>query len=223
VGVDTAAGKNLVGAFHPPKLVVADVGTLRTLAAEHRAQGLVEALKHGAILDASYFDQVADAAPALLDGDGESAGSVVLRSVQLKAEVVASDEREAGRRQILNFGHTVGHAIEAASEYRLGHGTAVAAGMILEARLGERLGVTEEGSAARIEGALARLGLGLDGVPAPDVAALGRYLLADKKARSGTPRYVLLRRIGEVASQAGWSREAPPSLVAEILGDAWRR
>ena len=137
-GVDVHAGKNLVGAFHPPRLVVADPEVLETLEVYERAQGLVEAFKHGAILDAEYFASLEGEAPDLLAADPAVAGPAVARSVQLKAEVVSEDEFEGGYRQILNFGHTLGHALEAASEYALGHGSAVALGMLMETRLGER-------------------------------------------------------------------------------------
>src|ERR687890_1917294 len=136
-GVDTAAGKNLVGAFHPPAAVLADVETIRTLPIEQRRSGLVEAIKHGVISDAE----------------------AVARSVEIKAEVVRADEREHGRRKTLNLGHTIGHALEHVSEYALLHGEAVAIGMVLEARIAERLGVADAGTAEQIEAVLRRGGL----------------------------------------------------------------
>ena len=139
--------------------------------------------------------------------------------MRIKANVVTRDEREGGLRQVLNFGHTVGHALEAATGYRLGHGTAVAAGMLLEAELGERLGVTERGTRAKIASSLATLGLSLASVPSLDLEAAMRFLASDKKARSGRPRYVLLRRLGEVADEEGWSREIPESLVRDVLAE----
>ena len=218
-GVDVRAGKNLVGSFHAPAAVFADPGTLATLPAAERAQGLVEAFKHGAILDAGYFEWLTAAADRLLAVDIETATEAVLRSVRIKANVVTRDEREGGLRQVLNFGHTVGHALEAATGYRLGHGTAVAAGMLLEAELGERLGVTERGTRAKIASSLATLGLSLASVPSLDLEAAMRFLASDKKARSGRPRYVLLRRLGEVADEEGWSREIPESLVRDVLAE----
>jgi 3-dehydroquinate synthase len=218
-GVDVRAGKNLVGSFHAPRAVFADPGTLATLPAAERAQGLVEAFKHGAILDAAYFEWLTVAADRLLAVDIETATEAVLRSVRIKANVVTRDEREGGLRQVLNFGHTVGHALEAATGYRMGHGTAVAAGMLLEAELGERLGVTEPGTRAKIACSLATLGLSLDSVPSLDLEAAMRFLASDKKARSGRPRYVLLRRLGEVEDEKGWSREIPESLVSDVLAE----
>src|SRR5262249_19081181 len=151
-GVDTPAGKNLVGAFHQPAAVVADPDVLTTLPREHLRAGFAEALKHGVIADAAYFDDVADNAPALL-GDRSSAPElleqVVARSVAIKADVVRRDEREGGVRKALNFGHTLGHAIELRSQYRMLHGEAVAVGMVLESRIAERLGVAESGTSDR--------------------------------------------------------------------------
>jgi 3-dehydroquinate synthase len=219
-GVDLPAGKNLVGAFHPPKLVVADPETVTTLPVRERAEGLAEAVKHGAIADAGYLSELVAGAAALLSGDPTATCSAVRRSVELKAGIVSADEREDGIRQVLNFGHTLGHALEVASSYRMGHGTAVAAGMILEARLGERLGVTEPGTARRIQDALGCFGL--RSIPLPSsVPALMGLLGTDKKARRGEVRFVLLARLGEVARGGkGWSHRVPATLVEEVLGQA---
>lgn len=214
-GVDVRAGKNLVGAFHPPRLVVADPDVLRTLPREERAQGLVEAFKHGAILDAGYFKKLEHDLAELLDADAAVAGAAVLRSVQLKAGVVSQDEFESGYRQILNFGHTVGHALEAASDFALGHGTAVALGMLLEAEIGERLGITEEGTRECLDSALGRL-VGLVAPPV-SLASVTAFLRADKKVRAGRSRLVLLHRIGEVDPGQGWSHETPEGLLVEVL------
>ncbi|MEX2472742.1 MAG: 3-dehydroquinate synthase [Gemmatimonadota bacterium] len=214
-GVDVPHGKNLVGAFHAPALVVADPAVLTTLSAEERAQGLVEAFKHGAALDASYFDRLASNLPALLDADPDAAQEAVGRSVELKAGVVEADEREGGFRQVLNFGHTLGHAIEAASDFAVGHGTAVAVGMLLEAEVGEALGITESGTRALLEAGLD--GLGLPALPALDAERVVGYLATDKKTRGGRPRYVLLRSLGEADPGDGWTHDVPDRLVLEAL------
>jgi 3-dehydroquinate synthase len=218
-GVDVRAGKNLVGAFHPPRCVIADPTALETLPETERAQGLVEAFKHGAILDAEYFDQLVADSSALLTAESDVASRSILQSVRLKASVVTRDEREGGYRQILNFGHTLGHAIEAASDFQVGHGTAVAVGMLLEAELGERLEVTESGTQNRIAEGLATLGFDRSSAGHVDVQAAMAYLVSDKKARSGRPRYVLLRRLGETEEGEGWAREVPETLVKEVLGE----
>jgi 3-dehydroquinate synthase len=216
-GVDTSAGKNLVGAFHPPRLVVADTTVLRTLPRQERAQGLVEAFKHGAILDAAYFDRLEARVDELMEAEAGAAAEAVLRSVELKAGVVSEDELEGGYRQILNFGHTLGHALEAASEYAVGHGSAVALGMLLEADLGERLGVTEPGTRERLAGPLARL---VGSPPSVDAEAAVPFLRADKKVRGGRMRTVLLRRLGEVDPGDGWSHEVSEEMLVDVLGTA---
>ena len=219
-GVDVAAGKNLVGAFHPPRVVVADPATIATLPRPERAQGLAEAVKHGAILDREYLSGLARDADALMGAEVEAVRAAVLRSVELKARVVSEDEREAGVRQILNFGHTLGHALEAASGYAVGHGSAVATGMVLEAELGERVGVTEAGTGAELRRVLAAFGLGGPlGIRAPLDEVAG-YLGADKKARSGRPRFVLLERPGAASPEGGWSREVDDGLVRAVLAEA---
>lgn len=224
-GVDTAAGKNLVGAFHAPVAVLADTSLLRTLPEMQRREGLVEAVKHGAILDAGHVDVLRQRMAALLLAEPRAAAEVVLASVRLKAGVVSKDEFENGYRQILNFGHTVGHAIEAASDYAVGHGTAVALGMLAAARMGERVGVTvsgtERGLATVLEPLLGSSEIVVD---AEDAEA---YLSVDKKSRDGAARYVLLERIGATAEGDGWVHEMPTAVaraaLREILDDARRR
>jgi len=215
-GVDVDAGKNLVGAFHPPSLVVADPEVLGTLPLHERAQGLVEAFKHGAILDAEYFASLEEDVGDLMAAEVGVAGPAVSRSVELKAAVVSEDEFEGGYRQILNFGHTLGHALEAASGYALGHGSAVALGMLMETRLGERLGVTESGTYERLRPALEAL-LGPLGNTETDPGAAASYLKADKKVREGRSRVVLLRRLGEVDPGEGWSHAVPEDLLIDAL------
>ena len=216
-GVDVRAGKNLVGAFHAPRAVVADTTVLTSLDATNRSEGLVEAVKHGAIRDEAHFAMVVDAAESLAAADPDAWAECVAASVGLKAEVVVRDEFEGGLRQILNFGHTIGHAIEAAAEYQIGHGRAVAYGMVAEARLGERLGVTEAGCAERLVHALAPL---TDRGPLDiDTSRAFGFLGADKKSRGGHARYVLLRRIGEVASEHGWAREVDVEAARAALDE----
>lgn len=214
-GVDVRHGKNLVGAFHAPALVVADTAVLTTLPAVQRRQGLVEAFKHGAILDRAYLDFLVSNVEALLAVDRSVVQQAVVRSVELKAGVVTEDELEAGYRQILNFGHTVGHALEAASDFALGHGSAVALGMVVEARVGARLGVSSDGTAERLEAALSTL-LPPERGPV-DLERVVGFLGADKKARGGRARYVLLRQLGEVDSGTGWTHDVPEAIVTEAL------
>lgn len=203
-GVDTPAGKNLVGAFHPPRLVVMDPLVLRTLPAVELRSGLAEAVKHGAILDAAYFDWIHAHAGSLLAVEPAALEPLIRRSVELKAAVVADDPLEHGRRAILNFGHTVGHALELRANYGIPHGFAVAEGMIAECMIGEHAGITEPDTSPRLAAALRELGL---------PAATGAFtdlldsMRLDKKARGAEPRFSLIARIGESARapDGGWT------------------
>jgi 3-dehydroquinate synthase len=220
-GVDTAAGKNLVGAFHQPLAVIVDPDVLRTLPPDHLRAGLAEALKHGVIADAAYFDDVATTAPAIIAGDraaGAALERVIVRSVSIKADVVRRDEREGGVRKTLNFGHTIGHAIELRSGFRLLHGEAVAMGMVLEARVAERIGVAEPGTSERVRAAVERSGLpaARPADQSPDeILAATR---GDKKARQGVVEYALPARIGEMAAaDRGWAVSVTDDIVLEVL------
>jgi 3-dehydroquinate synthase len=219
-GVDVPDGKNLVGAFHSPRLVVVDPEVAVTLPLEERAQGLAEAVKHGAILDPVYLADLQGDIPCVMRGDVGATGRVVVRSIEIKAEVVSKDERESGLRKILNFGHTIGHAVESAADYSLSHGTCVALGMVLEARLGEKLGVTKSGTAdflARLV-KLLDLPVGLPSGLRPD--AVLAFTRSDKKGREGKPRYVLLSQLGQVVRGEDWTREVPPEVVLEVLEES---
>jgi len=217
-GVDTAAGKNLVGAFHNPTVVLADVELLTTLPVEHRRAGLAEAIKHGVIADAGHFAELSEALPALVAGDPTATLDAVARSVEIKCSVVKADAQEHGLRKTLNFGHTIGHAIEHVSGYALLHGECVAIGMVLEARLAERLGIADEGTADRIQRILTRAQLPVarpESLGAEEVVAATRL---DKKARSGTAEYALPVRIGEMANaESGWSIAVADAAVLEVL------
>jgi 3-dehydroquinate synthase len=217
-GVDTAAGKNLVGAFHPPSAVLADVETIHTLSLAQRRAGLAEAIKHGVLADAEYFARLDADLPALLDAEPSATLDAVARSVEIKAEVVRADEREHGRRKTLNLGHTLGHALEHVSGYALLHGEAVAIGMVLEARIAERLGVADPGTAQRISDVLARAGLPVQRPAALSVDAVVDATRLDKKARGGRVEYALPARIGAMAAaDAGWSLPVDDQLVHEVL------
>ncbi len=216
-GVDTHAGKNLVGAFHPPRLVLADPELIATLPRAERAQGLVEAVKHGAIMDLAYLDDLERSMPVLLEAEPEPLTLAVARSVELKAQVVSEDEREAGHRQILNFGHTLAHAIEAAACYAVPHGSAVGLGMVLEARLGETLGITLLGTSERLLRIVRSLGLPEHLPPGAAPGEIMSYLGADKKTRAGETRFVLLAQLGAISRADDWSRPVPAAAINEIL------
>lgn len=158
-GIDLPAGKNLAGAFHHPRLVVADPLVLKTLPEDELRSGLAEAVKHGAIADSGYLAWIAESAPQLYGRDPESLARLVQRSVEIKASFAEADPLETGARKALNFGHTIGHAVEALSGYGIAHGYAVAIGMVAEARVGEALGITEPGTAAALVRCLEDVGL----------------------------------------------------------------
>jgi 3-dehydroquinate synthase len=181
---------------------------------------LAEAVKHGAILDPVYLADLEGEIPCVMKGEVGATGRVVVRSIEIKAEVVSQDERESGLRKILNFGHTLGHAIEAAGNFSLPHGSCVALGMILEARLGERMGVTQPGTSEtfrRVAGLLRLPDRLPEGMSPENVLAFTR---SDKKGRAGRPQYVLLSLAGKVASNGGWAQEVPDETVLAVLREA---
>ena len=218
--VDTPAGKNTVGAFHPPALVVIDPTTLVSLPTRELRAGLAEVIKHGVIAHASELGAVSEISLSLFSGSCSSAAleSLIERSVRIKADVVAADERELGLRKVLNFGHTIGHGVEAASDYTLLHGEAIAIGMVAEARLAEFANVADRGTAERIEHVVSTIGLP-SRIPAeisPDrVLALMR---SDKKRRRGVLEYSLPKRIGEMAGESsGWAIPIEDSAALEVI------
>jgi 3-dehydroquinate synthase len=221
-GVDTGAGKNLVGAFHNPSVVLADPDVLESLAEAELRSGLAEAIKHGVIADASYLAKVRSVISTLSSASaaerGALLGSIIARSVEIKAGVVEADGREAGIRKILNFGHTVGHAVELLSGYSLLHGEAVAIGMVVESRLGEQLGVSAEGTADAVSQALELAGLPVR-VPtemrAADIIAAMR---ADKKVRGGRHELALPAEPGRMAgADSGWVIPVPEEEILTAL------
>lgn len=230
-GVDTAAGKNLVGAFHSPSAVIADVSLLATLPAAEFRSGLAEAIKHGIIASEEHLARImekpgVDSWQAIASGPGDatSAGArdalteLIAHSAAIKAKVVRADGREAGSRAWLNFGHTLGHAVELLSGFRLLHGEAVAIGMVLEARLAERLGVAAPGTLERVTAAVKWAGLPHAlpaGMSASDVVVATR---TDKKARAGSVQYALPASIGRMAGgESGWTVPVGDADVLAVL------
>jgi 3-dehydroquinate synthase len=206
-------GKNMIGAFHQPRLVLADMDTLKTLPERELRSGLSEVIKHGLIRDAAFFGWLEANLDRLLARDTEALTHAVLRSVAIKAEIVGRDERETGERALLNFGHTFGHAIETGLGYGSWlHGEAVAAGMVMAADLSRQLGYLSEPDVRRVHAILQRAGL--------PVAAKGvtpqrlRELMAlDKKVKQGRVRFVLLERMGSAILSA----DVPPAAVDRTL------
>jgi len=217
-GVDVPDGKNLLGAFHQPSLVVADLDLLGTLPASQLAAGIAEAVKHGAIADADYFAFLEREHDAVTTQQSGALEQLVRRSVEIKAAVVAADPREAGRRAILNFGHTVAHAVEATVKFAVLHGEAVAIGMVYEARLAETLGIAQPGTANRIRRLLERYGLPLELPESTTADDLLATMQRDKKARAGTVRFALPEAVGRMhADGNGWTVAAPERVVRSVL------
>ena len=215
VGVNHALGKNLIGAFHPPRLVVADPSVLSTLPRREFRAGLYEVIKYGIIASPALLDLVDTSLPRLFAREAEILTSMVAQSCRIKADIVSADEREAGLRRILNFGHTIGHALEAVTKYkRFRHGEAVAYGMLAAVAIGVKRGITPPAAAARVRGIIAKLG------PLPPVVDLSaRDIVAatghDKKIVDGTLHFIAATDIG--------STTTVKDLSARELKDALRQ
>jgi len=215
--VNATGGKNLVGLFHRPRAVLVCTDFLRTLPGAGWRDATAEIIKHAAACDRRYFELLEKVLP-LGPGTGRDAlRKVIRRSVEIKAAVVDRDERELGPRSILNFGHTVGHAVEAASGYRITHGRAVAIGMVAEARISARAGLLPAGDCRRIEELVRSAGFSLPR-HGPPPRAIMRSMQADKKRTGGAVRFVLLRSIGKpAASGASFTRSVPPAIVMDVV------
>jgi 3-dehydroquinate synthase len=205
-------GKNMIGAFYQPQVVIADTDALKTLPERELAAGLAEVIKYGFIRDRAFLEWLEANLDRLLARDAEALAYAVEQSCRNKAEVVAADERESGVRALLNFGHTFGHAIEAGTGYGTWlHGEAVAAGMVMAARLSERMGYLDDADVNRVVRVLERAGLP---VAAPDLGR-ERYLDLmghDKKVEGGKLKFVVLKAIGNAIIS-----EAPAAPLADVL------
>ncbi len=219
-GIDTRFGKNLIGTFHQPRIVLADVGVLSTLPQRELLAGYAEVVKYGLLGDARFFDWLEANGASVMQGDAAARTYAVLASARMKAEIVAGDERESGRRAQLNLGHTFGHALEAELGYdnRLLHGEAVACGMVMAFDLSVRMGLCPAPDAERVRRHLRAVGLpaGLPG-EAPDGGWNPRRLLEhmrqDKKVSGGTLTFILVRGIGK----SFVSREVTETDVLSVL------
>jgi 3-dehydroquinate synthase len=215
VGVNLRAGKNLVGAFYQPRLVLCDLDTLRTLPPREYRAGLAEVIKYGIINDAALFNQLEREMPKLLARDEGLLAGIIARCCEIKAEVVAQDEKENGLRAILNFGHTIGHALEAVSHYgKFLHGEAIAIGQVAAARLSAKgLGLPEQ-DVQRIRRLFEAAGLPTAlNLKAAARARLFKAMELDKKVSAGEVKFVLAERIGRVKT----SRSVPRHLLESAL------
>ena len=189
-------GKNMIGAFHQPRAVISDVATLDTLPDRELRSGIAEVIKHGLALDASFVDWLEKNIERLLKRDAAALTHAVKKSCELKARIVAADERESGERALLNFGHTFGHAVETGAGYGTWlHGEAVAAGMVMAAELSALMGQLKKTEVSRVRTLLDRAGLPVKG-PALTPERLLELMAVDKKAAKGRTRFVVLQSIG---------------------------
>ncbi len=218
VGVDTSLGKNLIGAFHPPAVVVADPLTLLTLPDRVYRSGLSEAVKHGLIADAEYFGWIEANARKLLSRDLDVLTHLVHRSVEIKAAVVSADERESGLRAVLNAGHTIAHGLELAARFRLPHGEAVALGLVAECRIAERMGLAPTGLSERVHELVRALGLPTRAGSGLRVPRVLEAMQQDKKNRAGEVRLALPAAVGRMHDADGrWTVPVAADLLAEAV------
>jgi 3-dehydroquinate synthase len=216
-GVNHPMGKNMIGAFHQPRKVLMDLDVLKTLPKAEFLSGMAEVIKYGVIWDRAFFDYLDQNRDRILALDTDALTHIVRRSCEIKAEVVGRDEREGGLRAVLNFGHTVGHAIEKAENYTMRHGEAIAIGMVYASRLAHRTGLCDASVPEGIEKLIASYGLPTDLgrlSRKPTVQELIDTLQLDKKAEAGKVKFVLPRKIGEVAITKEWDE----GLLKAILG-----
>ena len=221
-GINAPQGKNLVGSFHQPRLVLADTGLLDTLSAREFLSGYAEVAKYGLLGDEAFFEWLERAGPAIKAGDAGARIEAIRRSCEMKAEIVARDETEAGERALLNLGHTFGHALEAATGYsgRLRHGEAVAIGCGLAFETSMRLGLCSQETPSRVRAHFEAMGMkrtlaDIEG-ELPEPAALIDLMRGDKKARGGSPVFILAKDIGE----SFVARDVDLSVVTSVLQDA---
>ena len=223
-GINTAQGKNLIGAFHQPALVLADIAVLNTLESRDFLAGYGEVVKYGLLGDAAFFDWLETHGPALAAGDMALRQRAVKRSVEMKAGIVSRDETEEGERALLNLGHTFCHALEKATGYssRLLHGEGVAIGCALAFELSQRLGLCSQEAPSRVRAHLRAMGMKVDisDIPGdlPDAAGLLALMGQDKKVVDGKLRFILARGIG----QAFVADDVPGDAVTAVLANALR-
>ena len=214
VAVDHGQLKNMIGAFYQPEMVIADTNTLLSLSEEELANGLAEVIKSAAIRDGRFFSFLEENMEKIKSFDLNSLEEIVFQTVSIKAAVVAEDELDMGLRHILNYGHTIGHAVESVSDFKIKHGNAVAIGMVAAARLSRRLGLLDEGEVKRLRQLITRAGLPAD-IPDLGIEAIMQAMKHDKKVREGRVEFVLLKSIGDTVV----ADDVSPSLIREVLAE----
>ncbi len=218
-GVDFGRLKNVIGAFYQPELVVADMDTLKTLPEAELANGFAEVIKNAAVRNRDLFNYLEVNMAKAREIDPSVMENIVLEAARTKAEVVAKDEKETGLRAILNYGHTIGHAVEAISNFRLKHGEAVAIGMMAAAKISRRMGLLQDNELVRLDGVIRQAGLPtkMPDLTRDEKEKLLEVIKHDKKVLNGKVRFVLLKSIGN----AFVSDEVQPALIGEELF-GWR-
>ena len=212
VAVNHGLLKNKIGAFYQPRLVISDIDILKTLTAGDLSDGLAEAIKYGVIWDEEFFTYIEENLDRIKSLDAEALEAIVFRSAKIKAEVVGKDERDFGIRNILNYGHTIGHAVESVSDFKVQHGEAVAIGMLAAARISNKLGILDKNEVGRLKEVIARAGLPTQ-IPTLQFEKMIQAMKHDKKIMQGKIRFVLPKTIGEVLI----TEEVSPSIVEQVL------
>jgi len=212
VAVNHGQLKNEIGAFYQPKLVISDIDTLKTLPANELANGLAEVIKSAAIRNKEFFVYLEENLDRIKSLDAALLEEIVFRTAGIKAEVVEEDERDSGLRGILNYGHTIGHAIESVSDFKIEHGEAIAAGMLTAGRISNRMGLLSANDLVRLKSLIEKAGLPAE-IPGLDTKKLIQSMKHDKKVQRGRIRFVLLKSIGI----AFITDEVSPALIEQAL------
>ncbi len=216
-GINTDAGKNLVGAFHQPRAVLVDLATLQTLPPNELVAGMAEIVKAGFIVDPVILDLIEADPQAAVDPSGDVLPELIRRAITVKAQVVAADEKESALREILNYGHTLAHAIERRERYRWRHGAAVSVGLVFAAELGRLAGRLDDATAERHRAVLTSLGLPVS-YDAEALPQLLEYMAGDKKTRAGVLRFVVLDGLGKPGRLEGPDPALLAAAYSEIAG-----
>jgi 3-dehydroquinate synthase len=212
VAVNHGQLKNNIGAFYQPKVVITDIGTLKTLDAREFNNGLAEVIKSAVVRDADFFDFIEKKLDNIKSLDNDALEEIVFRSAKIKAEIVEKDEKDLGLRSILNYGHTIGHAIETTSDFKTTHGEAIAIGMLVAGRISQHLGVMDRNELDRLKTVIGRAGLPTS-IPELNMDRIIEAMRHDKKILQGKIRFVLPRTIGEVFI----TDEVSPRLLEQVL------
>jgi len=214
VAVNHGQMKNKIGTFYHPRLTISDISTLKTLSPRELSNGLAEVIKHGVILDGEFFGYLEENLDKIKSLDAQVLERVVSRSAEIKAGVVEKDELDLEMRNILNCGHTVGHAIESVSELKVQHGEAVAIGMLVEARISNKLGILDKNEVSRLKNLIAGAGLPTE-IPSLEIKKIAQAMKHDKKILQGKIKFILPKSIGAVFI----TDEVAPSLIEEALAE----